>query len=431
MTNKSRSRLDWSSLWRKEDWLSVWLGFAILAVAAAGIITWIPELRLWTTDVTKAFPAGAEYFVALLFGFLLVSIIGVVAMKEKARSFAVSFPLIFFLSFLSLLIAKQELIGKQYGLEFALWALVLGLVVNTIVGTPKWLQAAAKTELFIKIGLVLLGAEILFNKILGAGVYGMIQALIVVFSVFYFAYWLATRIFKIERRFAAVLASAVSICGVSAAIAAGGAVKGNKKHISYAISVVLLLAVPMLIFMPLIARAIGLPDAVAGAWIGGTIDTTPAVVAAGSLYSKLALEIASIVKISQNVLIGVAAFILALVFATRARGNRKESKPSKLEIWYRFPKFVIGFIAASIVFSVILVPALGPKSVDSIVKITSGLRGWWFAMAFVSIGLTTKIKELVKIGKGKPFIAFIIAQIFNILLVLFIAYAIFGGIASI
>jgi uncharacterized integral membrane protein (TIGR00698 family) len=419
-------KTDWSSLWKKEDWWAVWLGFITLALAATGVIAWLPKIGAWTTDITKAFPVGSEYLIALGLGLFVLAAIGVIGVREDLKLFALGFPVVFFFSLLSLVIAKQETIGKEYGLEFALWALLLGLLINNTIGTPKWLLAAARTELFIKIGLVLLGAEILFNKILVAGVYGMLQAVIVVSSVFIFSYVLATRVFKIDQRFAAVLSSAVSICGVSAAIAAGGAVKGDSKHTSYTISLVLLLAIPMLVFMPFIAKALGLPSAVAGAWIGGTIDTTPAVVAAGALYSKEAMEIASIVKMSQNVLIGVAAFILALIFAFKSGSNPRNEKPSILEIWYRFPKFVVGFIIASIVFST-LVPILGSKSVDSIISITSGLRSWWFAMAFVSIGLTTKFSELIKIEKGKPFISFTIAQIFNIFLTLALAYVIFGG----
>jgi uncharacterized membrane protein YadS len=415
-------------LWRKEDWWAVWLGFIMLAFAVAGVIRWMPKIGTWTTDVSKAFPIGSEYFIILLIGLLALAAIGMWGMNENVKSFAAGFPIIFFLAFLSFLIAGQETIGKEYGLEFALWALLLGLLVSNTVGTPRWLQAAARGELFIKIGLVLLGAEILFNKILAAGAYGMLQAVIVVLLVFYFCYLFATRVLKIDRQFACILSTGVSICGVSAAIAAGGAVKGDPKYVSYTISLVLLLAMPMLVFMPLIARAMGMPDAVAGAWLGGTIDTTPAVVAAGALYSNRAMVFASIVKMSQNVLIGVWAFALALYFATKVERKSGEANPRLIEIWYRFPKFILGFIASSFVVSLFLVPVLGATSVDAIVGVTGGLRAWWFAMAFVSIGLGTNFVELMKIGKGRPFVAFSIAQIFNVFLTLLMAYLIFGGV---
>jgi uncharacterized membrane protein YadS len=244
--------------------------------------------------------------------------------------------------------------------------------------------------------------------------------------VWYFCYFLSIKA-GLSKSFASILASGVSICGVSAAIAAGGAVKGDPKEVSYTISLILLIAMPMLIFMPMIAKTIGMPDAVAGAWIGGTIDTTPAVVAAGALYSDKAMYVASIVKMSQNVLIGVAAFILALYWALKVE-KKSEQKPSLIEIWYRFPKFVVGFIVASIVFSLLLVPGLGETTVNSILSVTKGLRGWFFAMAFVCIGLDTRFTELVKIGKGKPLIVFLAAQIFNIILTFGLAWVIFGGV---
>ena len=419
-------QVDWSSLWKKEDWWAVWLGFLILALASTRIITWIPQVSKWASNPSFAIKSGdIPYFVVLGLCLLILTSLATLAMKEKIRSYWSGFPLIFLLAFISLFLSNQKTVN-EWGLEYVLWALILGLIISNTVGTPKWLKSAVRTELFIKIGLVLLGAEILFHVILAAGLLGMIQAVLVVFLVWYFCYFLSIKA-GLSKSFASILASGVSICGVSAAIAAGGAVKGDPKEVSYTISLILLIAMPMLIFMPLIAKTIGMPDAVAGAWIGGTIDTTPAVVAAGALYSDKAMYVASIVKMSQNVLIGVAAFILALYWALKVE-KKSEQKPSLIEIWYRFPKFVVGFIVASIVFSLLLVPGLGETTVNSILSVTKGLRGWFFAMAFVCIGLDTRFTELVKIGKGKPLIVFLAAQIFNIILTFGLAWVIFGGV---
>jgi len=418
--------IGWSSLWRKEDWWAVWLGFLMLALSATGILRWLPKIGKWTMDPSVAVKLGdIPYLVLLGFCFLVLTSIAIVAMKEKTKSYWVGFPLVFFLAFLGLFLSNQKTIS-EWGLEYVLWALIFGLLIGNTVGTPKWLKPAVKTELFIKIGLVLLGAEILFHVILSAGSYGMTQAIIVVLSVWYVCYFLALKA-GLSKSFASILSTGVSICGVSAAIAAGGAVKGDPKEVSYAISLVLLIAMPMLILMPIIARAMGVPDAIAGAWIGGTIDTTPAVVAAGALYSEKAMQVASIVKMSQNVLIGVAAFILALYWVLKVEKKPKET-PSPKEIWYRFPKFVVGFIIASIVFSFLLVPTMGDTAVNAILNVTKGVRGWFFAMAFVCIGLDTKLMELIKIGKGKPLAVFLAAQIFNIIITLLLAYALFGGI---
>jgi len=415
-----------SSLWRKEDWWAVWLGFIILAVASTHIVTELPKIKEWTLNPLDAIPfSSAPLIIVLGICLLLLTAVSIVAMKNKIKPYVASFPLIFILAYLSFLISKQKTV-HDFGVEYVFWALILGLLISNILRTPNWLKAALKTELFIKIGLVLLGAEILFHLILSAGAFGMLQAIIVVFVIWNLCYYLARKV-GLSKSFASILASGVSICGVSAAIATGGAIKGKKEEITYTISLVLLIAMPMLIGMPVVARAIGMPEIVAGAWIGGTIDTTPAVVAAGALYSEKAMYAASIVKMSQNVLIGIVAFLLALYWIVKVEREPSE-KPKPIEIWYRFPKFILGFIVASLVFSLFLVPILGESSVKEILAVTKGIRGWFFSMAFVCIGLNTRFRELIKIGKGKPLTVFLVAQIFNILLTLALAYLLFGGI---
>ncbi|MEM3046429.1 MAG: putative sulfate exporter family transporter, partial [Candidatus Bathyarchaeia archaeon] len=413
----------------------VWLGFLILALASMRVVTWLPKTGAWGVDPSTAFQAGnmpsfvlLGYFILLGLGLLALTSVAVLSMKEKIKPYWAAFPVTFFLAFLSLFLANQATI-RTWGLEYVLWALVFGLLISNTVGTPKWLKPAVKTELFVKIGLVLLGAETLFNDILSAGAFGMAQAVVVVLLVWYFCYFLAVKA-GLKKSFASVLASGVSICGVSAAIAAGGAIKADRKEVSYAISLVLLLAMPMLVGLPILAKAVGMVDAVAGAWIGGTIDTTPAVVAAGALYSSKAMSVASIIKMSQNALIGVAAFLLSLYWVLRVDrnpGGPGGERPRLEEIWYRFPKFIVGFIIASVVFSLLLVPTMGYKPVQAVLDITKSVRGWFFAMAFIGIGLDTKLSELVKAGRGKPFAVFLAAQTFNILLTLVLAYALFGG----
>jgi len=222
------------------------------------------------------------------------------------------------------------------------------------------------------------------------------------------------------------MATGVSICGVSAAIAACGAIKGDKKEVSYTISMVLLTSVLMLIFEPLIARVLDLPSAVAGAWIGGTIDTTGAVVAAGALYDETAMSIVAIVKMSQNVLIGFAAFLLAIYWTIKVDRNPME-KPSLMEIWYRFPKFIIGFILASAIFSLLLSPVIGEAEVAAILKISKGIRAFFFSMCFVCIGLETRFTDLLKVGGRKALAVYCVSQTFNIILTFVLAWVLFGG----
>jgi uncharacterized integral membrane protein (TIGR00698 family) len=293
---------------------------------------------------------------------------------------------------------------------------------------PSWLKEAARSEFFIKTGLVVLGASILFTDIVKAGLPGILQALIVVSAVWFFALWLSRKL-KVDDEFGVILDSAVSICGVSAAIVASGAIKGDKKKLSYVTTLVLLVAIPMLIIQPWIIKALHIPEIVGGAWLGGTLDTTASVTAAAQLVGQAATKAGVIVKFSQNVLIGVAAFFIALWWTyrkggiTAKSGSEETETPGLSVVWERFPKFVLGFIAVSLIFSFLL-----PVSV---VKNTSGilnsLRTVWFALAFVSIGLEARFTDLVKTEGGRPAIAFVGAQLFNIFWTLFWAYLLFGG----
>lgn len=358
----------------------------------------------------------------LAVGVLVLSAIALAFLSVNIGSFVIGFPIVFILAWISLFIAGNQTVN-YYGLEYVLWCLALGLFISNVIGVPKWLLPAVRTEFYIKTGLVILGANILFGEILEAGALGMIQGVLVVSVIWYTCYWICKK-FKIDDEFAAILSSAVSICGVSAAIATSGAIKGDPKKLSYTTSLVLICAVPMLVLQPLIAKWCGMPDEVAGAWLGGTLDTSGSVVAAGALISDIAMKVGVIVKMSQNVLIGVAAFILAVVWTfKKAEQVPGGEKPGIIEIWIRFPKFVLGFMAVSILFSFIL----SPETVSATKGSLGGIRTLWFALAFTSIGLETNFREISTMGGGKPAAAFLIAQGINVIWTLILAYILFGG----
>ncbi len=355
-----------------------------------------------------------------IFCFVLATI-GMAIMGGNVGKFMIGFPFVFFIAWLARLIAGNGL-ATDYGFEYVVFALVIGLLISNTVGTPEWLRSAIQTEYFIKIGLVILGAGILFFEILQGGALGIIQGILVVSVVWYACYWIARKL-KVDEDFAAMLSTAVSICGVSAAIAACGAVQGDKKKLSYVTSLVLVVAVPMMVIMPWLVKSFGIPDLVGGAWIGGTLDTSGSVVAAGALISEPAMKAGVIVKFSQNVLIGVAAFILSIVWTLKA-GAATGEKPTAGVIWERFPKFVLGFLAASFLFSF----ALHVDTVGGVKGVLGGMRTWWFALAFTCIGLETKFGDLITMGGGRPAVAFIAAQGLNIIWTLILAYLLFGGI---
>jgi uncharacterized membrane protein YadS len=315
---------------------------------------------------------------------------------------------------------KAQIGEKQKNpFEYPLVAALLGLIVNFILRAVKlhdFIKPAIRTELFLKIGLVLMGARIAFGDILAKGAGGLIQALIMVSSVFFFTWWLASKM-NIADTLKAVMATAVSICGVSAAIAAAGSVLAKKEEITYITALVIITALPLMVLMPFIAQGIGLPNDVAGAWFGGNIDTTAAVVGAGTIHGEEAQAVATIVKMSQNVLIGVAAFALALYFVMVVE-RKTDERPSPAIIWQRFPKFVLGFILVSIVASV----GLFAKGQISAMK---SWYKWAFGFAFFCIGLELSFKDIGKMG-WPPVIVYIAATVFNTLLALIVAYIIFG-----
>jgi len=422
------NKIDWSSLWTKEDWWACWLGFIILIVAIIGVMPDTVKIGTWAT-IDKAFPKGIATLWDTLILFVIMavlSMIGLFFMKKDWKRFIPAFAVLFCLAWVSIFVGKQAVINT-WGLEYVIWGLIFGLLISNTVGLPEWLKPAVLTEYYVKIGLVCMGATIIFQVILQAGLVGLLQAVLVVAAVWFFAYWLGRR-FGMAERFSSTMATGVSICGVSASIAAGGAVEGDPKETSYVIAWLLVGAVIMIIVMPPIARAMNMPTNMAGAWLGGTIDNTAAVVAAGDLMkSKAALDTAAVVKMAQNVLIGFAAFFLAIWATLKLEKRSATEKPSFMEIWYRFPKFILGFIVASIVVSFFVQPVMGAKSASRIAGLMTNYRTWFFALCFVCVGLETNIKQLLAMGGGKPAIVYWIAQFFNILWTLLIVWVLWSG----
>lgn len=357
---------------------------------------------------------------AAIGGILLVlSLVAGSLTGSRARGFVGGFVVVFALAWLSQILAGQADV-RAWGFEYVIFALALGLILNHAFKLPGWLREAVRTELYIKSGLVILGSTILFKELMKAGALGLVQAALVVSVVWYAAYWLARKL-RVDDELAVMMSTAVAICGVSAAIAACGAIQGDRKKLSYVTSLVLIVSVPLMILMPWAAKSWGLPDLVAGAWLGGTLDTSGSVVAAGELISETAMKAGVIVKFSQNILIGVAAFILAIWWALRSREAGAE-RPSARVIWDRFPKFVLGFMAVSLVFSF----ALDPEYVTELSPGLNAVRNFWFALAFVSIGLETHFGSLVRMEGGRPALAFTGAQAFNVLWTLILAWLLWG-----
>ena len=309
--------------------------------------------------------------------------------------------------------------------------IAVGLLISNTVGVPDWLRPAMLTELYIKTGLVLLGGEVLWNRLLALGLPGMFVAWIVTPIVLITTYWFGTKILKIPSRSLNMVISAdMSVCGVSAAIATAASCRAKKEELSFAIAMSLTFTVIMMVLMPIAIRMLGLSEIVGGAWLGGTIDSTGAVVAAGSSLGPIAEQTAATVKMIQNILIGVTAFGVAVYWVMSVDRDRTSGvKPDAGEIWRRFPKFVLGFLFASILFTLISVGIEdGEELVSLTVKdATKNLRGWFFCLAFVSIGLESRFQDLrAQMHGGKPLLLYVCGQSLNLILTLLMAYWMFG-----
>ncbi|MEV0712678.1 YeiH family protein [Nocardia aurea] len=299
-------------------------------------------------------------------------------------------------------------------IEYPVYAIAIGLIGNVILtklDLRERLSAGFRTEFFIKTGVVLLGASINLKILVTAAGPSIVQALLLITIVFGFTWWFGG-VLGLDDKLRALLSSAVSICGVSAAIAAAGAVQARREQIAYAASLVIIFALPSIFLLPWLAEVFDLSDEVAGAWIGGNIDTTAAVAAAGAIAGEEALQIATIVKTTQNALIGVVAIALTAYFTLRVERVAGGARPSPREFWDRFPKFVLAFIAASVIGTLYL-QSVDKKTGAAHIAIVNDLRTWFLILAFVSIGLEFSLKGLRDAG-WRPIAVFGSAAVVNL-----------------
>ncbi len=312
-------------------------------------------------------------------------------------------------------------------IEFPVYAIVVGLgggAVLGALGVRERLNTAFRTEFFIKTGLVLLGASINLAVIAQAAGPSIVQSAILITTVF-LATWFLAGALGIDDKLRALLAAGVSICGVSAAIAAAGAVAAKKEQLAYVASLVIVFALPSIFIQPWLAEQLGLSQAVAGAWIGGNIDTTAAVTAAGTIVGDDALKIAAIVKSTQNAMMGVVAFLLTLYFVYRVE-RQPGATVSLSVLWTRFPKFILGFIAAS-ALATWFINASGVDKASDVVRVAgTDLRTTFFILAFVCIGLEFRLSSLREAGV-KPVLVFGAASILNLVLAFALASILFAG----
>jgi uncharacterized membrane protein YadS len=431
-----------TGLFANEDWWSVWIGLLVVALAwglfAQGIsLKWLAVAPAkWQTlaEAGRDIAAHLPNYLALFVIFAVLFGTSVAALGQSLARFLSAF-LILFVASLLIFTASAWAEASRYNLEAPLLALALGLLISNTANLPDWFQAGLRVEFYIKVGIVLLGATLPLTLLIWAGPVAVGQATIVSLITF-FTIFLAAKALGLDQRFAAVLGTGGAVCGVSAAIAAGGAVRARREQTSVAITLVVLWAIVMIFVLPLASRALGLTTGEAGAWIGTSEFADAAGIAAAQAYGDTArnsggaiagapdaaVQAFTLMKIvGRDIWIGIWAFALAWVATTRwnRSENGVQAQANVREIWTRFPKFVFGFVLASVLVTWIA-SQYSLADYNKIVKPElvapiSTLRTWAFTFCFLSIGLTTRLRSLTATG-WKPLLAFTAGVAVNIVI---------------
>ena len=417
----------WLAQFKTEDWVVVAVSAVLLALAAL-IPNYLPRIPKDLLSFENW--QNTLYLFIIVLGALYI---GWLMLGKPLKGLFTSLMAVFSVSLVAQIVAAIPQVS-YYGFESVFFSVIFGLLIRNLFHVPAWMKPAIQSEYFIKIGVVCLGATILFSDVMKSGTIGLLQAFLVVSIVWFFAYNVSRRL-GVDQRSAMILSSGVSICGVSACITAARVAGGDDRKLSYIVSLVLIIVVPMIYLMPWLAGLI-LPhlfndpktiQEVTGAWIGGTIDTTSGVAASSAIASELSNQHAMIIKGAQNVLIGLVAFFIALYLSTR--GEKSNNAPSLHIVWEKFPKFIIGFVVASLVFSICQVNevfhlnAKGKLVEPGVAKMFSSL---FFSLAFVCVGLETRLKDIISRENRNLMWSFLTAQTFNIIVTFIIACVLFG-----
>jgi uncharacterized integral membrane protein (TIGR00698 family) len=434
-----KRKIDWSSLYKKEDWWAVYIGLFLVAVvfvamamnpdnSALNILKGAIPVKWPTQNLLQHFAANWGNYVFMYLLLTVLTGIAAVLMGEKLGNYLKGFTALFLLGLIILIIGGQETIN-HYGLEYPFWSLVIGMIIGNVWTFPDWFQAASKhTEFFIKTGIVLLGAALSFTQVVAGGGWGFLEAFIIVAVGFIVAFAISKAL-GFDNKFAAVLGAGASVCGVSASIAVGSSVKNDDKDTGYVVSLVVLYALVLIFLLPLLAKVVfGLNDVVAGAWIGGSELADAAGLASAGMISDKAVQAFSLIKLNRDVMIGFLCFIMATLAIT-SWDKVEGVKADPMVIWYRFPKFVIAFFIASFVVTSFVVTYTMPVVKAQIISNLNAIRTWLFVLAFLCIGLNTKFREIRAKG-GKPLIAFTTVALVNVILGFICANLFFGGIIA-
>jgi len=285
-------------------------------------------------------------------------------------------------------------------IEYVLWAIIFGLVVSNTIGIPAIFRRGVETyEFWLKAGIVLLGVRFLLGDVVKLGGVSLacvaleLAAAIVLMTAL-------GRAFGLSPKLISLLAIGSSICGVSAIIAAKGAIDADDEDASYAMAAILALGAVSLFVFPLIGRALGMSDHAYGLWVGLAVDNTAEATAAGALYSDAAGKFAVLAKTARNATIGFVVLGYALYWVRQNQGKEIANKAAFL--WQKFPKFVLGFIVIS---ALATAGSFTKAEVDDL----ANLSRWAFLLTFAGVGLRTNIRDLMKQG-WRPLVVGVVGE---------------------
>jgi uncharacterized membrane protein YadS len=467
-----------------EDWLAVLIGLLIFVLALAALahvdlIGWVVNTSVWSSFSQALGPASKGYASlggvgALLATYVALTVVlsaGVAALGGEVKKFALAFTAVFWIAYASWVVgnyanfaavtpAEQQKFGISWSLKLTnegayIFALISGLIVaNFLPRFAAAIKAAVRPELYIKVAIVILGGFFavtaagrlsLASSLLLRGVAAIVEAYLIYWAV---VYYVARRWFGFSREWAAPLASGISICGVSAAIATGGAIRARPLVPVLVSSLVVVFAVTEVLILPFVAQAfLAHQPLVAGAWMGLAVKTDGAAVAAGGITESLILAknaaegvnyqpgwilgTAATIKVFIDIFIGIWAFVLGYIWTNHINVTPQSNKAKAREIWERFPKFIIGFV---VTFALGLYLALGTpadvaKNVPAAIGEANTFRVIFFILTFFSIGVLSDFKTLWQEGFGKLVAVYVVSIFgFVIWVGLAISWIFFNGV---
>ncbi|WP_158808317.1 YeiH family protein [Beijerinckia sp. L45] len=450
-TDADRPRARTPGLFKKDDWWAVAIGLGLVVIGYLSLsfgpgLAWLAVLPAkWShadqlaADLSK----NALRYVAQFAVWLVLTTTALSALGYRLRQTVPAFAFLYVVSTLIIVLGQWDQ-AVRYNLEPPLVALAVGLILANLHVLPRELDAGFRVEFYVKLGVVLLGATLPLTLIVWAGPIAFLQASIVslvTFGVIFFT----GRALGIDPRFAATLGVGGAVCGVSAAIAIAAAVGARKQDAAVVISIVIFWAIVMLFVIPFGAQALHLPAGIGGAWIGTSEFADAAGFAAAQAYGEIAAKVPgaaanasdqavaafTLMKvIGRDIWIGIWAIVLSVIATTYWSQDGITNRPQAREIWTRFPKFVIGFLLTSAFVTFVAYQVghadFSKVTTPALVTPIKNLRIWAFTFGFLSIGLTTRVRDLAGVG-FKPVLAFSTGVVVNVVLGLVLSVLVFGA----